>query len=336
MMLLEVSVALAYILRIRLKIFNQEYFSKSYTMMLRSFFTFLVFFRHYSEYVIQTSFWTRSYVLFTKVIGQLMVGTFFYLSGFGLTQTYKNKGNDYIKRFNKTHTAKVIFQFWIALLFFIVFNAIVKRTYQLRTVVLSFIAWDNIGNSNWYVFATIYTYLLFWFSHTIFRNDYKKANIVIVIGVILYSIVIFRFKPDYWYSTIFCFPTGVIVSTYKNEIDKVLLSKKNYLLVILLLLFTSVFTIMRYKHVLLYIVSCVLFCFVLTSISTFLTYKNNVIINWIGKNSFGIYLLQRIPMIYFSNYAIVNNDLLKCILCLTATYILLIPYNFIIEALRNR
>lgn len=336
MIIIESLLIAGYLSQISIKKYNYMYFSKSYTMMLRGFLTLLVFFRHFSEYVTESNLGTSSYILLTKIIGQLMVGLFLYISGYGLTQSYKKNGKNYITSFNYKHTSKIVFRFWIALLFFLIFNAATKRYYPMSTIVLSFLAWDNIGNSNWYVFATIICYLLFWGSHKLFKADDKEANIVIIIGIIVYTIVILLFKPDYWCSTIFCFPAGVLYSTHKNKIDKLIISNKGWLFQITFFVLAIAFTLVRYNHLILYINSCIFFCLFITTISVYFNNKDNKIIAWIGKNSFGIYLLQRIPMILFSEYIIINNDVIKCLLCLAGVALLLLPYNILCEELEKK
>ena len=77
------------------KNFNKEYLNKKNTTIVNGLFIVIVFFSHFRQYITVS---TSTDIYFYKVIdwiGQLMVTTFFFFSGYGIYESIKNK-KDYI------------------------------------------------------------------------------------------------------------------------------------------------------------------------------------------------------------------------------------------------
>ena len=86
-------------------------------------------------------------------MGQLVVVTFLFFSGFGITEQLKAREKYAI------NIAENIFRVWIhyimTLGLYFVMNYAVGYEYNLKSYVLSLFALERIGNSNWYIFAIL-------------------------------------------------------------------------------------------------------------------------------------------------------------------------------------
>lgn len=120
--------------------------------------------------------------------------------------------------------------------------------------------------------------------------------------------------------TILAFPLGMVVSSYKKELDGIL-SKPTvpYLM-------TGVFLMLvllahKYTGNDIYGLTACLFCCFVTLAASLVTLGNPVLA-WLGKNAFTIYIIQRLPMIVFSAMGLNQHIPLFVLLCLAVTLLL--------------
>lgn len=141
-------------------------------------------------------------------VGFLMVGVFFFCSGYGLYTSVKSK-TDYLKNFLGSHIRPVILIFLIAnSVFYLVGNV--------------------FSGYNWYIYALLYLYVAFWISFRFIKKD--GTAIAAIIGfVALYIAGCEFFAAGTWcYNSIIAFPVGMLVA--KNNDRTADFLKKKYLL----------------------------------------------------------------------------------------------------------
>ena len=86
---------------------NDECLTVKSTTMINGVFVIMIIFSHFNQYVIYTNSLDVIYYEIFKKIGQLMVTTFFLYSGYGIYESIKKKGKDYINGFIKHRFLKV-------------------------------------------------------------------------------------------------------------------------------------------------------------------------------------------------------------------------------------
>lgn len=79
---------------------DDEAMSHDRTLMINGFFVALVLFSHFNSYVTYINQFDQIYLKIFLKIGQLMVTTFLFYSGYGIFESIKNKPN-YIDHFLK-------------------------------------------------------------------------------------------------------------------------------------------------------------------------------------------------------------------------------------------
>lgn len=146
---------------------NAAYINKDSTQVINGLFIWLVFLAHFAQY----SPYVRNYV--GQHLGQLIVVMFLFYSGYGCMMQYKAKGTDYLRNFHKRRILTTLVNFDVAVLLFVVVGLLLGKSYSLKQVALSFVCWDSVGNSNWYIFAIILCYAAFWLS---FNKIAPKVN----------------------------------------------------------------------------------------------------------------------------------------------------------------
>lgn len=305
--------------KISLKDNNQEYISKKQTTIINGLFVIIVFFSHCMSYIDNLSKTDLPLQFIIYNIGQLMVTTFLFYSGYGIYESIK-KNKEYKNTFFKKRFIPTFTNFIIAVILFMILNIFLGNKLNINKILLSLIGWDSIGNSNWYMFAIFSEYIFLMLSFKLIKKDSNQIHIVMILSL-LYTIVLSFFKPQHWYDTIICFPAGMYFSYYKNQIEKVILNKKHYWrnLIISIFIFISLFFLQRYfNNAITYNLFSISFISIIILISIKIEF-NSKLFEYIGTRVFWIYILQRIPMILLKN---IKNYNIYFILCLTITIIL--------------
>lgn len=133
-----------------------DYLGREQCDSIKGLFLLFVFFRHFMGYVIQAG--GHTYV-FDEYLGQMIVTLFLFYSGFGVMESIKKKGDEYVKSMPKRRILTTLVNFDIAVLAFIALDLMLGRPITIKQTLLSFVCWESVGNSNWYIFAIICCYI---------------------------------------------------------------------------------------------------------------------------------------------------------------------------------
>lgn len=234
-----------------------------------------------------------------KYLGQLVVTTFLFYSGYGTIKSIKTK------KYYLNNIPKKVIHLWIKFSFvifiFLLLNIYLDNHYTHFEIILSFVGWESIGNSNWYIFCILLLYIFTYIGFSVTKNNKKSLLILIVLVVILMNIL-FIFKHEHhWFNTLPCYVVGCIYYFIQKKIEKYLSEKKHYYLVILIISIMFILSYIAYAKInsFIYFVSAILFVLLIVILSMRIKINNRVLL-FFGKHSFEIYILQRIPMILFN------------------------------------
>lgn len=308
--------------------FNSKYLSKENTTRINGFFIMIVFFAHFEQYITITSPYDAMVYKIIGLLGQLIVTTFFFFSGYGIFESVKNK-KGYVKNFFRNRFIPTYTNWFLIITAFLVVNIILGNILTIPQIILSYVGWESIGNSNWYLFDIFVLYILFIISFNLFKKENLRICSITILTILFISILTLL-KDNYcWYNTLLCFPLGMIYSYYKEKIDaKVMKNNKTYYsyFIITLILFIVSYLTYHIVHIDIFnIVSCF---FVLTLTLFLMKFElKSQILYWCGKNLFWIYTLQRIPMMIFEGKF--SNYNIYFIVCLLTTIMIVYSINFI-------
>ena len=315
--------------------FNDDYLSKDKTLAIKGLFVILVFIRHCFSYLDLKTIIDRPIEILDLFLAQSIVSIFLFYSGYGIYEQIKKNKILYIKAFPLKRLSKLFIDFIFAIITFLFINKMLGtlNQYSLKTILLSFIGWESIGNSNWYIFYTFITYIFIIIAFNIFKNNDKRAIIFIIFLTLIYSILMLKFKNKTWMDTSFCFSLGMIYSYFKTDIEKFIQKNKTYIIFFCILLISYlILNIIYYKirNPYIYIVISSVFSLLVVMITMKFTI-NCKFFEILGKNVFWIYILQRIPMIILSNLKMQNHQYLFLILSFLSTIIIAEIYKYIID-----
>lgn len=285
-----------------------DYLDIEQTTMIKGIFAFIIFVCHFNSYIVlDNNLLNKIFETIIRYIGQLSVVMFLFYSGFGIyISATKKKG--YFENFWKKRIIKTLIAFDLAVLLYLICDIIMSINYPIKDILLSFVGWSSVGNSNWFVFVIIVLYIITNVIAKIFKNKLdKKSLITITVCSIILIIILKILKESWWYNTILCYPLGLWYGFYKDKIDDLIKRKYLYVFFPLFAVFIALFYFRNYSFIVYEIVSCV-FC-ILVVCFTYKVKLANKILGFFGKYSFEIYILQRLPYIfilkYLSNYYLI-------------------------------
>ncbi len=303
MIIVIIFVVVITLMGIRVRVSNDTILSKQDTNIMNGIFVIFIFLSHSTQYfVLGNSLLDSLYKHFQNFHNQWVVTTFLAFSGYGVMSQIKRGGKIYIKKYPKNRILKTLFNFDIAILLYLVLNLLIKEKYSTLTILGSFIGITSIGNSNWYIFAILIMYIFSYMVAVLFKEDYQKQANIVSIATIFYIIVMQIIDmPSRFISTICCYPLGVWLSLYKNNIINLFKRKKIISLFVLAILLTITYKL-RYNDYIMNFASCI-FVLAIVWFHTFFEIKSNIL-QFIGQHAFSIFILQRIPMQIFKKYGV--------------------------------
>lgn len=316
--------------------FVDDYLSMNTTNTIKGIFIILVFIKHATPYVLNAGWLPQGisgelFHFINNNVGQWIVAMFLFYSGYGIMESIKRRGNDYVRQIPRKRFLTVLVNFDIAVALFIIVALITKNPLDFQQCLLSFTGWESVGNSNWYIFIILLMYLVTYVSFLREgAGNYKKALGLSLIQTLGLCVLLSYYKAEYWYNTMFCYIAGLFFSVYKDKIEG--LFKAHYWII----LFLSLATLLIIDRIpysvkgLVYNGFAVSFCTAVV-LSTMKLKINSKILLWCGKNLFPLYIYQRVPMIILASVSggafAAGYPLLFTISCLLITILITLGYN---------
>ena len=274
------------------------------TATINGFFICVVFLHHFSQYCKPSMS-----SLMGDLFGQLFVTTFFFYSGCGCAVQFLAKGNRYIQSFPRKRILSTVLRFDFAVFVFALVSILLGRPPTVRKTILSFLGWESVGNSNWYIFAIVLCYLAFYLAFTVSRMLEKWHRLApfaqqggifaIVLGC---ALVLSRVKPPWWSDTLMAFPAGVTFGLHGHAMLECLKKRYWILLLILVLVFIAVLRcpFIGHRHWIAFNIKSVSFALIVV-LMTMRIDLDSPELHWCGRHLFALYIYQRLPMVVFVN-----------------------------------
>lgn len=317
--------------------FYTDYMSHKNTNAINAIFSLLIFLSHCLTYIKMEGVFDQPYLDIRKFLGQLVVVTYLFFSGYGIMESIKKKGTDYVKGMPVHRFFKLWYHFAIVIvMYIIVSNGIIKRGYPIKDVLLSFTGYSTVGNSNWYMFVIFAMYIIIFVSFLIFR----KHNVLAVVLVTVLSIGFIILEKDVlklsaqFYNTVCCLPAGMFFSLAKPYIDKILM--KNDVIwftsfAVAIVIF-AYFSLNRTNTLVHYI------AFTLTALVVLVMFMmkaniNSSILDWFGQHIFSFFILQRIPMLLIRHLGYAKQGYFFIITSFFGTIVLSVLFDTVMDKL---
>lgn len=180
--------------------------SKEDSEFLKGLFCICVLVHHLYQ---QTYLFSDSYILgrILQSLGYLSVSVFFFISGYGLMISYRNKGENYINNFISKRLVPFYIQNIILIIIYWIWGLILSQKHDAISCFQSFLFGKTIISNGWYIQAIILIYVIFYLSMRCNKNIY----ISIFTGIVGYIALCLLLKlSSVWYECIFAFVAGVL------------------------------------------------------------------------------------------------------------------------------
>lgn len=316
--------------------FNHSYLDKKNTTVVNGIFTILVIFKHYSQYINFGGINNKAYLVLRNYMGQMIVAMFLFYSGYGMMEVYKRRGKQYIPKGVITKFWKLLLKADIAVILYLILDIVLKIKFPLKRIVASFFFWDSVGNSYWYVFSILSLYLLIVIAFFIGGNLGKKYSDILSILILCFLTVVTVYlekrigRPDYVYNTMILLPTGFLYSYFKEHINRITMhSSLSFSLIVVIVTGVHIYSYIHKSTGGLVIYSIWAISFVaLVVLTTMKVNLSNPVLEWFGTYIFGVFILQRLPMIFLKRAGYMDKH---NYICLIIVFVVTIPMTFIFE-----
>mgnify|MGYP003293333278 CR=1 FL=1 len=237
-----------------------------------------------------------SHVSTIKFAGNIGVGIFLLLSGYGVYDSYLKNG---LKSYWRKKIKKVLLPYWIFNLVWIIIDYFRGISYSLNTILLSFITYKNVIDiTMWYISYLLLWYVLFWIIFKLFKNKYMYLLFMflsVILSLLLGLKGIFGIGGGAQYYCLM-FPLGVMLrylyENYENKINKFVLPIFSFLLFLFLYAYNNMYgASISYIRMVALIVSIVLILVIVFAYVDFDIPKKSIIKIY-GKYSYFIYLIE--------------------------------------------
>ena len=308
------------------KSFNDDYISREQTVCINGFFVLLVFMRHFEQYIEYEAF-DYTYKDFSVWMNQLIVVSFLFYSGYGIMLSIMKKGDKYVNSILLRRFPRLLFHFMTAVLLYLIANICMGNELTAGKILLSFIGWDGLGNSNWYIFDTLVLYVLTFIGAKICRRKPGPTVVAVLLLTIAFVVALSFLRKRYWYSTCIVYPMGMIYAVVGS---KLFASMKKHQWLYVLAVISAAYLVFagdrtRYN---IFSLEILVIGFVICMLLLTMKLKiGNPVLAFFGKYVFEIYILQRLPMIILKD--VIQPKMLYFAVCFAVTIVISLVFHFL-------
>ncbi len=198
------------------------YVTRERTCMINGFFIWVVFISHLSGYRVDVWAGDALALSLVRQLGQCCVATFFFFSGFGIMTQLCRGG--YCKRLIVNRLPFLLLSMVMAVSVFLLVQSFYGLGFPLSRILLSFIGWSSVGNSNWFIFVTLVSYILIAMSYTLFHKRGMQAVAWCATALFVGLVVALRLagKEIHWYNTCLCVPAGMLFALWREKVEELI------------------------------------------------------------------------------------------------------------------
>lgn len=269
--------------------------------------------------------------------GILIVGIFFFLSGYGLMYSLKNK-TDYLCGFLKKRLGALLLPTGLVCLCLLIVlmaqNSSVIGGNPINLI------WEIFSSINWYVWEVLGCYLVF---YLVFRFVRIEWGIPALLAVCFIFIIICYLGgvSNPWYGSTMCFPLGLLAGEYEKPFMRWcnIGRYKNVVLLLILGCSITMFFILPERSFLGAVVSRNIssVCFVLLVLILLQKIRvGNSASRFLGKISFEVFLIHPLVIqIYHSDLVYLKNNIIYVIAVIITSILLGLLLNALVKAIKE-
>lgn len=279
--------------------YNESFLSREHTVMINGIFVVFVFIGHFIQYLDEYFTFDAAVIKLIKILGQCVNCTFLFYSGYGINEQLKKQKEVYLKKLACRRFPQLLIRFDLCVLVYILVGYLFGTRYTFPEIVLSLLGLHSAGNSTWYIFYMLCSYLIVFVSFKIVKKESIALFFVFLLSI-LYTFIMSICLPSQpaYYLTTLVFPLGMVVSHYKEAVTECIRNHFFFCFLGFLLIYVSSF-VLRHRMNLMapfYNLTAMSFALLVLIASSRIQIQSKVL-GFLGRNIFYIYILQRMPML---------------------------------------
>ena len=323
------------------------YISKEQSRSVEGIFVILIFLGHAVTCFNSNNVFDIYYLAVKVHLDQAVVAMFLFYSGFGMMQSLQKKGTDYLKKIPLKRFLPLLIKYQTVVLIYLAVRMILRETLDTKTVILSFIGWESLGNYGWYIFVMLSLYVLFCISFFISHkvDSGREALIFGAVILTLFSIIFMLLmcspgnRERRFYDTYIIFCLGMWYSIFKEKAEAFLSSNLRYMVTCIICLSVYVVTSFsrEFRDLHFFIHELWMICFTIAVL--LLTVKISIkskVLDFFGGLAFPMLMFQRLPFLIFSYLNLQSSPYLFVLLSLAVTVMLSFSFKKLSEAFKRK
>lgn len=238
------------------------------------------------------------WLFLNRKAGVLIVGLFFFLSGYGLMFSLRKK-EDYLAGFFRSRMPKILLPAVLVYIIYYILELIGTPADTRLTVTLKYFSLLKFSEKmNWYVTELLFLYVIFYLFYRYFKV--KTANIILSVSCVCFVVICYLAGAgNTWYGSTLCFPLGILFCCHEAKL--LFFVKKKYWFVLPLSLAATgvgIFLFFMNEHSFISNVAgrsiaSIFFC--VGAVAVLMKVRiGNRITEWIGKISYELFLIHEI------------------------------------------
>lgn len=232
---------------------TKEFFTKHDTQAVKGLMAIIILSHHIYQRVPAPDATWLDYIF--RSLGYLGVSVFLFISGYGITCSYK-EGEGYLSLFLRNRVASL----YIVNVLLIFLYAIVLLAFNyavpLEKVFQSFFIGDTIVGAGWYLQIQILFYLMWYFS---IKRSEGYVCIKLLVGITIFNLL--AYLGDFgihWVLSNYAFVAGVILGMRKTKFEEILKIYNKTIEWSLILVMLSMFVLCYFFYYRSFVISCMM------------------------------------------------------------------------------
>ena len=270
--------------------------------------------------------------------GYLIVGYFFFTSGYGMTVQFLTSSEIYRKKYIINKIKSVIIPYLIITIIYWGFDFFILHwDISIFTAIYSAFTTNYLANNCWYIVVLIYYYMFFFLAMLVARFIKINKRVCVLLFTVIYLLVYFYFisyiNPGaHWTKSTISILLGVIWGCYK----KTLTNKRNVIFSFTLIVYIAIKIAYGNTYGDIWFSNIVVLCFIILIlfITVHVEFKNSVL-SFLGKHSFEIYMIHGLVIRVLDCFNIKEKVFIFTALTIGITIVLSIPLHFLFKEIKT-
>jgi membrane-bound acyltransferase YfiQ involved in biofilm formation len=317
----------------------------------------MIIFHHSSQEFINNQTGTAGALGLFYNAGVLLVGVFFFFSGYGLVKSMLTK-LDYLKGFLRRRLPSVLIPFWVCTAVFLLAYSAAGVPQSMLDILLCFCGVYLANSHMWYIIELVLLYVLFW---AVFRRMQSRRTALLTVTLVTAAFTLAGpcfghgwhwFQGEWWYNTTMLFAIGMTVAMYEKEISAFLQKHFGVCIAVLTAAFLILYRFTSYAlanwsywstlpaaYACLALQLPMVVCFILWMVTLLQKVKfENCVLRFLGSIGLEIYLLHNLFLMGLHDPAIVwvGNEFLYVLLIVAGAVLLAVPVHALDQAILRR